>query len=69
MEVLCLIKYVHNEPFNELGSYGIPRLIFQAKVNKFGTNVGLNMLININFIMTRTLKVIVSLIQYVHNGL
>ena len=48
MEVLCLIKYAHNEPFNELGSYGIPRLIFQAKVNKFGTNVGLNMLIYIS---------------------
>ena len=43
----CLIKYVHNGPFNEPASFGIPGLIFQAKVTKFGTNVGLQMLINI----------------------
>ena len=28
--------------FNEPDSFGIPGLIFQAKVTKFGTNVGLN---------------------------
>ena len=38
MEVL-LIKYAHNGPFNEPASFGIPELIFQAKVTKFGTNV------------------------------
>ena len=47
MEVLP-IKYVHNGPFNEPASFGIPGVIFQAKVTKFGTKVGLKMLININ---------------------
>ena len=31
---------MHNEPFNEPASFGIPGLNFQAKVTKFGTNVG-----------------------------
>ena len=39
---------MHNGPFNEPVSFGIPGLIFQAKVTKFGTKVGLKMLININ---------------------
>ena len=33
---------------NEPASFGIPGLIFQAKFTKFGTRVGLKMLININ---------------------
>ena len=41
-------KYVHNGPFNEPASFDIPGLIYQAKVTKFGTKVGLNILININ---------------------
>ena len=45
----CLIEYVHNGPFNKPASFGIPGLIFQARVIKFGTEVGLNMLINISF--------------------
>ena len=44
----CLIKYAHNAPLNEPASFGILGLIFQAKVTKFGTKVGLKMLININ---------------------
>ena len=44
----CFIKYAHNGSFNEQASFGIPGLIFQAKATKFGTKVGLNMLININ---------------------
>ena len=39
---------MHNGPFNEPASFGIPVLIFQAKVTKFVTKVGLKMLININ---------------------
>ena len=39
---------MHNGPFNELTSFGIPGLIFQAKVTKFGTHVGLNMVIAIS---------------------
>ena len=39
---------MHNGPFNEPASFGIPELIFQAKVTTFGTKVGLNMLINIS---------------------
>ena len=35
MEVL-LIKYAHNGQFNELASFDIPELIFQAKVTKCG---------------------------------
>ena len=34
--------------FNELASFDIPELIFQAKVTKFGKYVDLNMLINIS---------------------
>ena len=34
----CLIKYAHNGQFNEPVSFGIPELIFQTKVTKFGTN-------------------------------
>ena len=34
--------------FNEPASLGIPELVFQAKVTKFGTKVGQNMLINIS---------------------
>ena len=37
-----------NMRINELASFGIPGLIFQAKATKFGTKVGLNMLINIS---------------------
>ena len=44
----CLIKYAHNGPFNEPASFGIPGLIFQAKVTKLRSQVGLNMLINTN---------------------
>ena len=47
--MFCPITYAHNGPFNEPDSFGIPGLIFYAKVTKFGTNVGLSMLININF--------------------
>ena len=36
---------------------GIPGLIFQAKVAKFGTNVGLNMLINISSEFITTAKI------------
>ena len=43
----CIIWYVHNGPFNERASFGIPGIIFQAKVTKFGTNVRLNKLFNI----------------------
>ena len=39
---------MHNGPFNEPASLGIPGLIFQAKVTKFGTKVGLKMFISIN---------------------
>ena len=39
---------MHNGTFNEPASFGIPGLIFQPKVTKFGTKVGLQMLININ---------------------
>ena len=39
---------MHNGPFNELASFDIPELIFQAKVTKFGIKVGLNMVINIS---------------------
>ena len=35
---------MHNGPFDEPDSFGIP--IFQAKVTKIGTDVGLNILIN-----------------------
>ena len=48
----CLIKYAHNGTFNEPASFGIPGLIFQAKVTKLGTKVGLNMLININSVLS-----------------
>ena len=34
--------------FNEPASFGIPGFIFQAKDTKFGTNVGLNMLITVS---------------------
>ena len=44
----CLIKYVHNGPFDEPTSFDIPELIFQAEVTKFGIKVGLNMLSNIS---------------------
>ena len=44
----CLIEYAYNRPFNEPINFGIPGLIFEAKVSKFGTNVGLMMLINID---------------------
>ena len=37
-----------NEGKIEPGSFGIPELIFQAKVTKFSTKVGLNMLINMS---------------------
>ena len=47
MEVLPH-KYAHNGPFNEPAAFGIPELIFQARVTKFGTKVGLNMVINIS---------------------
>ena len=47
MTFIVLI-YVHNWPFNELASFGIPRLISQAIVSEFVTHVGLNMLINIS---------------------
>ena len=47
MEVLPH-KNAHNGPFNEPASFGIPELIFQARVTKFGTKVGLNMLIDIS---------------------
>ena len=47
MEVLPQ-KYAHDRPFNEPASFGIPKLFFQAKVTKFRTKVGLNMLINIS---------------------
>ena len=39
---------MHNGPFNEPASLGIPGLNFQAEVTKFGRNVELNMLINIS---------------------
>ena len=42
----CLIKYVHNGPFYEPINFGIPELMFQVEVIKFGANVGPNMLIN-----------------------
>ena len=42
------MKYAHNGPFNEPASFGIPELIIQAKVTKYGTKVGINMLINIS---------------------
>ena len=48
----CLIKYAHNGPFNEPGSFGISRLFFHAKVTKFGTKVGLKMLINITSVFS-----------------
>ena len=41
--MFCFIKYAHNGSFNEPASFGIPELIFQARVTKFGTKVGLNM--------------------------
>ena len=46
--MFCLIIYAHNGPINEPASFDIPELIFQARVTKFGTKVGLNMLINIS---------------------
>ena len=39
---------MHNGPLNEVINFGIPGFIFQAKVTKFGANVGLYMLINIS---------------------
>ena len=47
------MKYAHNGPFNDPVPFGIPELIFQARVTKCGTKVGLNMLINISFIHNR----------------
>ena len=44
----CLIKYVHNGLFNELFKFWHPWTHFQAKVTKFDTHVGLNILINIS---------------------
>ena len=44
----CLNRYAHNGPLIEPGSFSIPGLIFQAKVTKFGRNIGLNMFINIS---------------------
>ena len=41
------LKYGHNGPFNEPVSFGIAGFICNAKVTKLGTNVGINMLINI----------------------
>ena len=43
-----IIRYEYNGPLNEPASFGIPELIFQAKVTKFGTKVGLNKSINIS---------------------
>ena len=34
--------------FNEPAEFGIPGRIFQVKTIKFGTNVGLNMLLRVN---------------------
>ena len=48
----CLIKYLHNGPFNDPASFGISGLIFQAKFTQFGTKVGLKMLININSVFS-----------------
>ena len=45
----CLIRYAHCGPFKEPGSFGIPGLIFQAKITKSCTNGGgLNMLISMS---------------------
>ena len=41
-----LIKYVHIGPCNELAYFGIAGLIFLIKAIRFGTIVGLNMLLN-----------------------
>ena len=43
-----LIKYAHNGLYNKPIDLGHPELIFQAKVNKFGTNIGPNRLFSIS---------------------
>ena len=35
----CCIKYMHNGPFNELMSFGIPHLIFQINVAVITTTI------------------------------
>ena len=61
------MKYAHNGPFNEPASFGIPGLIFQAKVTKFSTKVGLKMLININsvffFIISKKKAIFFRILQ------
>ena len=42
------IKYAHNASFSEPIKFGILGLIFQVKVTKFHTNVGLDMSINMS---------------------
>ena len=48
---------MHNGPFNEPASFGIPELIFQVKVTKFGIQVGLNMVINISSAFTHNRQI------------
>ena len=42
------IRYAHNGPFNEPAYFGILGLIFQIRAIKFGTNISLNMILNIS---------------------
>ena len=44
-----LIRYAHNRLFNDLNKVGLPGPTCQVKVIKFGTNVGLNILIDMNY--------------------
>ena len=43
------IRYVHNRLFNDLNKVGLPGPTCQVNVIKFGTNVGLKILIDINY--------------------
>ena len=43
-----LIRYAHNGPFNEPAYFDILGLIFQIRAIKFGTNISLNMILNIS---------------------
>ena len=43
----CLVKYAQNGPLNERIHICIPGLILPIKIMKVGTNVGLNMVMNI----------------------
>ena len=52
----CLIKYAHDGPFHGLISFGIPGLICQTKITKFGITVGLNMVISITSMFSHSPK-------------